>query len=128
MTPTRSVALVADVQIHLSKALESLHRALYVNEADRSLVRLYLKQIEDELPQHARRDGASRMTTLSGSRYRQDLAACVALGVLLEAFKEPTPNEAKLMIEFGYWRDGHLTQAGEAAAADASGFQEGDAS
>lgn len=53
---------------------------------------------------------------------RQDVAACCALGVMLG--DAPTPERIALMETHGYWTDGRLTDEGEAAAADASGFQD----
>lgn len=59
----------------------------------------------------------SKLTAL-----RQDVAACCAFGVLWG--EKPTDEQIALMETHGYWRDGRLTDEGEAAAADASGYTE----
>lgn len=53
----RPSTAVAPIQTHLSKALEATQRALYLSDTDRHLIRVYLRQIEDEMLQHERRDG-----------------------------------------------------------------------
>jgi hypothetical protein len=57
------------------------------------------------------------------SKRREDFAACAALNYVLGG--QPSESQERLMVEFGYWRSGRLTEAGEVAAGDASGMTEG---